>query len=399
MKIRFNQPKYVLPIIVLPFLIGIFYVVNDTFAQSPKDTGAIAMEEIEAINPSLPAANLDKKELKDKFESFKDAFKTKRDYSAMRDLEIDERADSLKNESKYTAEEKALIDSINASIIDGTNKDFSTQVQERVNRQSRPVSSPSSQRVARKEPSKNKSSGKKETSEEREMRLFKEQMLMLDSLTKTPEQREAERLAAIQEKKMEEERERLKAEKERQVPVTKTNTILGSHFNTITKENTNLFISAILDEGLKVVDGSRIRIRLMDDIQAGGWLVEKGTYIYGIITSFSEQRIYITINSIMVDNQILPVELVVYDTDGMEGLYVPESKFRDFQKDMATNVTQGSRIRMEQSPNNAAQFFYNAAERAMTATTKAAGKAARRNRAYLKYNTIIYLVNPEELKK
>ncbi|MGG6496694.1 UNVERIFIED_CONTAM: conjugative transposon protein TraM, partial [Bacteroidetes bacterium 56_B9] len=89
----------------------------------------------------------------------------------------------------------------------------------------------------------------------------------------------------------------------------------------------------ILDETLKVTDGSRVRIRLLDDIMINDALLTKGTYLYGNVSGFKAQRVHINISSIMVDGRQMKVDLSVYDNDGQEGFFVPSSAFRDLSKD------------------------------------------------------------------
>ena len=116
-KIDLKAPRYILPIIILPFLILINWVVLDSF---PSVEASVENEVTETnnINPSIPSPNLDKHGLKNKFESVKEAYKYSEDYTAMRELEQDE-TELLDEESKYTLEEKLLIDSINNEIIKG----------------------------------------------------------------------------------------------------------------------------------------------------------------------------------------------------------------------------------------------------------------------------------------
>ena len=39
-------------------------------------------------------------------------------------------------------------------------------------------------------------------------------------------------------------------------------------------------IKAIIDEDVKATDGSRVRLRLLDDIEIGETVVKKGSYLY-----------------------------------------------------------------------------------------------------------------------
>ena len=47
-----------------------------------------------------------------------------------------------------------------------------------------------------------------------------------------------------------------------------------------------------------------------------------------------------SITSILVGDKFIKVKLSVFDNDGMEGFYVPESSFRDFVKDAGANTVQ-----------------------------------------------------------
>ncbi|MCK5208783.1 MAG: conjugative transposon protein TraM, partial [Cyclobacteriaceae bacterium] len=129
----------------------------------------------------------------------------------------------------------------------------------------------------------------------------------------------------------------------------------------------------------------------------GDELIEKGNYLFGTVTAFKPQRIEITISSVMVDEKITNVELKVYDNDGLAGLYVPASQFREFTKDLVSNVATGQNFQFSNTPENQTEMIYSMAEKAFSTAARTTGKAAKKNKAKLKYNTIIYLVNSNEI--
>ena len=63
-------------------------------------------------------------------------------------------------------------------------------------------------------------------------------------------------------------------------------------------------------------------------VQASGrcdgkrYKAEKGTYLYGTVTGFGQQRVRASITSILVGDRFIKVKLSVFDNDGMEGFYV-----------------------------------------------------------------------------
>jgi conjugative transposon TraM protein len=118
-------------------------------------------------------------------------------------------------------------------------------------------------------------------------------------------------------------------------------------FHTLRVEQKPALISAIIDQDLRVHAGGRVRIRLLQDIHVGGERIPKGTHVFAQVTGFQTTRINLSITQIYHNQQSLPVELDIYDTDGYLGLHVPGSHFREFTKEIGTQGTRGlSQIRM-----------------------------------------------------
>ena len=174
----------------------------------------------------------------------------------------------------------------------------------------------------------------------------------------------------------------------------------SDYFNTLggSSEQSKL-ITAIIDENVKAVDGSRVRLRLLDDIEIGDVTVKKGTYLYATMSGFGKQRVNGKIESIFFNEDIIKVSLSIFDTDGLEGLYVPVSQFRETAKDVASSAMQGSNIIDNSSTtgsggikNWANTAVQNASQRVMSAL----GSAAKKNRVRLKYGTRVYLVDESQ---
>ena len=168
-------------------------------------------------------------------------------------------------------------------------------------------------------------------------------------------------------------------------------------FNTVSAEPTAEvpLIRAMIDKTTKAHEGTRLRFKLLDDVTLKGTKLKKGTYLYGTVTGFCQQRVMATITSILVRDKFIKVGLSVYDNDGMEGFYVPESAFRDLMKDAKANALQsninfdggyGSGLSSEAVALQAQQNMYQS-------VTSAVSTNIRKNKARIKYNTIVYLVN------
>lgn len=176
----------------------------------------------------------------------------------------------------------------------------------------------------------------------------------------------------------------------------------SDYFNTISSSSEeSRLIKAIIDEDVKAQEGSRVRLRLLDDVEIGDMTVKKGTYLYAQVSGFGQQRVKGNVQSIFSHDEIIPVSLSIYDTDGQEGLYVPRSAFRETTKDILGSATQGGTDIVGNNTTStgikgwANQAVQNASQRMMNAV----GKAVRRNRVKLKYGTLVYLIDGSQQEK
>ena len=120
----------------------------------------------------------------------------------------------------------------------------------------------------------------------------------------------------------------------------KSNGFYGLASITRTEQTVGEGIAAVVQENTTVVNGASIRLRLLQAIYINGIHVPAGNFVTGQ-AQLSNDRVGITIPTILYNQHILPVKLSVYDTDGMEGLYVPGSINRDVVKQSGDNAIQG----------------------------------------------------------
>jgi hypothetical protein len=114
-------------------------------------------------------------------------------------------------------------------------------------------------------------------------------------------------------------------------------------------------IPAVIDGTQKIVQGTVICMKLTDTVTLGGQLYAKGQRIYGS-GSLSNQRYILNIKSIHVGYNFYPVDLTVFDeTDGLEGISVPEAVTGDALRDGATSGVQNMDI-MSFDPSVTAQL-------------------------------------------
>ena len=98
-------------------------------------------------------------------------------------------------------------------------------------------------------------------------------------------------------------------------------------------------IEAVIHETQTIVNGSTVKLRLINDVYINGVLIPKETFVFGT-AALNGERLAITINSIRYKNSLFPVELSVYDMDGMNGIYIPGAIARDVAKQSSDRAIQ-----------------------------------------------------------
>jgi len=220
--------------------------------------------------------------------------------------------------------------------------------------------------------------------------VFRQQMAYMDSIRKSEDPAYLAKQKELAKAKVAEAKPEAKP-----LSVTKTDAALAD-FNTIRPDKDQTFIMAIIDENVTGYADSRIRLRLLEDIMAGNTLIRKGTYLYALISGFSGQRVSLSVKSILYENEELPVKLEMYDLDGLKGLYVPESQFRDFTKDLGNNTIQGVSIEDNGTGSAASQLLMSTAGKMFESTSSAIAGAIRKDKAKIKYNSYIYLIDSQK---
>ena len=98
-------------------------------------------------------------------------------------------------------------------------------------------------------------------------------------------------------------------------------------------------IAACISENQTVEQGGRVRLRLLQPLQAGNITVPANSLVTGAAVIRGE-RLDILISSIEYAGNIIPVQLATYDIDGQKGIFVPGSETRSAAKDAAGTVSE-----------------------------------------------------------
>ena len=403
-KINFKQPKYVIPTIVYMGALVVGYLVIDLFNVEVKEKGDKNLQTTEYLNADLPNANVSSK-IGSKRQNVKQVFGDIHDRSAVMDIVED--PDSVRKkedfESKYSEEELRLLEEQKRQQEEIKRL---KELNDRLSKSSKDPSPPSSR----------SDMGSEDfvlpmSDAERERALAQRRsgmMADLESDLGNVRGRGASHVRSTAEVdtssvelsgKVVVERKgvvhELDEDDDGNIVVKKMKEDSES-FNTLSENApASNIITAIIDEEIKVQDGSRVRLRLLDDIGIGGVQLSKGSYLYATMGNFGKQRVKGTVSSVLVGDEILKIRLSIYDvTDGQEGLYVPQSQFRETAKDIGSSAMQGSLSISNGTPGNSfSQWANQGVQNAVQRTTNAISKAIKKNHVRLKYGTHVYLVN------
>ena len=376
-KINWKQPKYMLPLIIYFPLLFVGYFVIDLFHTEKAEIPDNSLTTTEYLNPVLPDAKMKGDGIGNKYESMVKSYGKIDDLTAMENIDRNNEEEKESYDSKYSDEERQLLESQEAAKLAEMERQLQASAQK-----GQEIANGSgmseADRLARSQ------QREQETMEELNRALAQARLQGQQAMTPPADSNVDNTPASIQpsdkvEGKISVNERAVKgvSDDDEAQEVVKKVKVTSDYFNTLTENDPepNL-IKAIIDENVKAVDGSRVRLRLLDDIE---------------------------INDIVVpiNDNIIKVNLSIYDTDGLEGLYVPSSNFRETTKDVASGAMNNSSALTSSSTttgNSLIQWGNQAITNAVQKTSNAISKSIKKNSAKLKYGTFVYLVNGKEKK-
>lgn len=169
------------------------------------------------------------------------------------------------------------------------------------------------------------------------------------------------------------------------------NTSVGS--SGIVNKNT---IAAVVANNQSVTDGESVKLRTTEPMWVGSRLIPRNTVIVGSARVQGE-RLEIEISSIECDGSIYDVELQVYDSDGQEGINIPNSMESDALHEIGANMgsTMGSSINI--STNTGAQIASDVGRGLINGVSQYLNKKLRTVKVHLKAGYHVMLHQPEDI--
>lgn len=169
------------------------------------------------------------------------------------------------------------------------------------------------------------------------------------------------------------------------------NTSVGT--KSVTAKNT---IAAVVAGNQSVIDGESVKLRTTEPMWIGNRLIPRNTTITGS-GRVQGERLEIEITSIECEGSIYDVELQVFDSDGQEGINIPQSMENDALHEIGANMgsTMGSSINI--STNTGAQIASDVGRGLINGVSQYLTKKMRTVKVHLKAGYRVMLHQPEDL--
>lgn len=145
-------------------------------------------------------------------------------------------------------------------------------------------------------------------------------------------------------------------------------------------------ICAEIYETTTVLTGNRVKIRLLEDTRLNGREIHRNTFVYGICRTDNE-RLQIEVQQVQTEGQFIPVKITVCDLDGLPGLYVPDNALRKITKEAGGSANTSSMVGFTGNPLTYAGV--QAADRAARTVLQ----VVKQKKVTIKKNTLVYLIN------
>lgn len=160
-----------------------------------------------------------------------------------------------------------------------------------------------------------------------------------------------------------------------------------------TQKNT---IAAVVAGDQSIISGQSVKLRLTEPMWVGNSLIPRNTVVVGQ-TRLQGERLEIEISSIEANGSVYEVDLQVFDSDGQEGVNIPNSMESDAIHEIGANMgsTMGSSINL--STNTGAQIASDVGRGLINGVSQYLNKKLRTVKIHLKAGYRVMLHQPEDV--
>ena len=153
-------------------------------------------------------------------------------------------------------------------------------------------------------------------------------------------------------------------------------------------------IAAVIAGNQSVTNGQSVKLRTTEPMWIGNRLIPRNTTVVGA-TRLQDERLEIEITSVETNGSIYEVELKVFDSDGQEGINIPNSMESDALHEIGANMgsTMGSSINI--STDAGAQIASDVGRGLINGVSQYLTKKMRTVKVHLKSGYRVMLYQPE----
>ena len=155
-------------------------------------------------------------------------------------------------------------------------------------------------------------------------------------------------------------------------------------------------IAAVIAGNQSVTNGQSVKLRTTEPMWIGNRLIHRNTVVVGA-ARLQDEHLEIEITSVETNGSIYEVELKVYDSDGQEGINIPNSMESDALHEIGANMgsTMGSSINI--STDAGAQIASDVGRGLINGVSQYLTKKMRTVKVHLKSGHRVMLHQPEEI--
>ena len=153
-------------------------------------------------------------------------------------------------------------------------------------------------------------------------------------------------------------------------------------------------IAAVVASDQSVTNGQSVKLRTTEPMWIGNRLIPRNTTVVGA-ARLQDERLEIEITSVETGGSIYEVDLKVYDSDGQEGINIPNSMEGDALQEIGANMgsTMGSSINL--TTNAGAQLVSDVGRGLINGVSQYLTKKMRTVKVHLKSGYRVMLYQPE----
>ena len=153
-------------------------------------------------------------------------------------------------------------------------------------------------------------------------------------------------------------------------------------------------IAACVHGNQTIIDGQAVRLRLLEAMEVADMLIPRNAVVVGA-ARIQGERLGVEITSLEYGGTIVPVELAVFDSDGQEGIFIPNSMEVSAAKEVAANMGSSLGSSINISTDAGAQLASDLGKGVIQGASQYIAKKMRTVKVHLKSGYKVMLYQPE----